>query len=244
MSYKLFLSGSASLVIAAYGGLANAGPSDSSTHYFSDPDLRKASELMACRYLEKVFEDNSLIEPIDYKGNCLEAAFNVDACGNSRYYFYTNSKCAKNTKVSIKLSKNSEWLECKPAKRPSRYGYRQVLACGSSLFLSGEIPSIRGLAKRSSEKPYLYDGYESRLDVENPGGEGSTALPFYSIISKIEIDSDPSVEKKNLVYKYYFPVRLQVIAKFFLKGGGQSFYLKKDQKASLYFGSRKKKLFD
>ena len=246
MSYKLFLGGSIPLLIAASGGLANAGPSESGTHYFSDPDLRKASELMACRSLEKVFKDNSLIEPINYKGNCLETAFSVKACGRSWDYLYDNSECVKNSQIYIKFSKNSSWLECKPAKRSYRSGYggRRVLACGSSLVLPDDIPSIESLAKRSSEKPSLYNDYYSRLDVENNDGEKDIALPFYSIVSKLEIGGDPRIEKKNLVYKYYFPVRLQVIAKFFLKGSGQSFYLKKDQKASLYLGSRKKKLFD
>lgn len=246
MSCKLFLSGSASLVLAAYGGLVNAGPSDSSTHYFSDPDLRKASELKACRLLEKVFGDNPLIEPIDYKGNCLETVFSVDTCGSSRVYLYGNRECAKNSQIYIKFSKDSAWLECKSAKRPysSGYGNRRVLACGSSLILSGDVPSIRALALRSSKKPFLYDGYNSSLDVENNDGEKDIALPFYSIVSKLEIGGDPRVEKKNLIYRYYFPVRLQVIGKFFLKGSNQPLYLKKDQKASLYLGSRKKKLFD
>ena len=246
MSFKLFLCSSIPLVIAASGGLVNAGPADSGTHYFSGPDLRKASELMACRSLEKVFEENSLIEPVDYKGSCLETAFGVDACGSSRAYLYGNRECAKNSQIYIKFSKNSIWLECKPAKRPYRSGYgsRRVLACGSSLILPGDIPSIGSLAKRSSVKPFLYNGYYSRLDIENNDGEKDIALPFYSIVSKLEIGGDPRVEKKNLVYKYYFPIRLQVIAKFVLKGSGQSFYLKKDQKASLYLGSRKKKLFD
>lgn len=243
MRRTYLLKGAAALFLTGSAGAATAQAPAPAPHYFAGQDLRNASESMACSALEKVFADNSLIQPVDYKDNCLSAIFDIRSCSSYSDYLYEEGICAKNRSISIRLSKDDNWLDCKPRKIGDS-SYNKLLACGGVLRLTGSIPAISSLATLSGEAPQYSDSYGLALTLSNSKGESDTAYPYYSMVSKIEIGTTPRVKKENLVYKYYFPAKLQIVSKYLLDDGKASLYVKSEADTSLYLGSREKNLIN
>ena len=238
-----FFSRASALLAIICASAVRAQPTDSTLYYFPGPDLRKDPELSACNILEKVFSNNPLLDKVDYKDDCLSTVFNISSCDSYSDYLYEDGECAKNRRIYIKLSKESDWIPCRPRKI-GESSYSRVLACGGGLRLTGSVPSIARLAALSAEIPQYSESYQLGLSLSNSNGERDTAYPYYSLVTKMEIGNKPIVRKDNLTYKYYFPSRLQVISKYLLDGGNASLYLKSEADAMLYLGSRDKRLIN
>lgn len=218
-------------------------------HFFAGTDLRLSSEVRACEAIKSALGENSTIEPIDFSEDCLGSLLSGFRDCDTAQSLMGDSPCSREYKISLKNIGSSVWQKCSPRQvlNPSPSGSllrEWFIGCGAGLRLSGSIPSISSLVRKSQEAPVVSESYGLALDVSNSRGETDRAYPLHVMAYEISVDPRPIMFRENLTEKYYFPVKIFTVSKYRFSSGGDYLYLRAQAQGRVMLGSKEKNLIE